>query len=131
MRDFHKLEVWVIAHKLTLAIYRATAHFPRDEQYRLTSQIRRAASSVPANIAEGCGRGTDGDMGRFLQIAAGSASELEYHLLLARDLGLLDNAAYTQMDIEVNRTKRMLNAFIQKLRPNTQSPIPKSERSEQ
>jgi four helix bundle protein len=89
MKSFRGLKVWHSAHQLTLAVYKATAKFPKEELYALTSQMRRAASSIPANIAEGCGRGTDADFGRFLQIALGSASELEYHLLLAFDLKLL------------------------------------------
>jgi four helix bundle protein len=79
---------------LTLAVYRATARFPREELYGLTSQIRRSCSSVPANLAEGCGRNADAELARFCSIAAGSASEMEYHLLLARDLGLIDCCDY-------------------------------------
>ena len=84
MQDFRQLKVWRKAHSLALAIYKGTVRFPRTELYGLTSQIRRACVSIPANIAEGCGRGGDPELGRFLQIAMGSASELEYHLLLAR-----------------------------------------------
>lgn len=84
MKDFKKLIVWKKAHEMTLNIYRTTKSFPKDEVYGLTSQLRRAASSIPANIAEGCGRNSDAELARFLQIAAGSASEVEYHLLLAR-----------------------------------------------
>ena len=86
MKNFRELKVWEKAHLLTIDIYRITATFPKEEMYGLTSQIRRASSSIPANIAEGCGRGSDNDFRRFLQIAMGSASELEYHLLLAHDL---------------------------------------------
>ena len=89
MKDFRQLKVWEKAHHLTLEIYRATASFPRAETYGLTSQIRRASSSICANLAEGCGRGGDAELARFCGIARGSASELEYHLLLARDLHLL------------------------------------------
>ena len=85
MKDFKELRVWQKAHSLALEVYQATRSFPRDEIYGLTSQIRRAAVSVGANIAEGCGRRSDGEFARFLQIARGSASELEYHLLFARD----------------------------------------------
>ncbi|MCC6791593.1 MAG: four helix bundle protein, partial [Thermomicrobiales bacterium] len=92
-RNFRELKVWEKAHRLTLATYQSTAIFPREETFGLTSQIRRAASSVPANIAEGCGRG-GGDLVRFCRIAAGSASELQYHLLLARDLGYLAEPAF-------------------------------------
>jgi len=79
LKDFRKLKVWEKSHDLTLAVYKATAAFPRKELYGLTSQIRRACASIPANIAEGCGRGGDPELARFLQIAMGSASELEYH----------------------------------------------------
>src|SRR3990170_6872922 len=92
MKDFRELKVWEKAHRLTLMVYKATAAFPRDELYGLTGQIRRSCASIPANIAEGCGRSGDSELARFLQIAMGSASELEYHLLLGRDLGLLPAA---------------------------------------
>jgi len=101
---------------LTLAIYRAIAGFPKDELYGLRSQIRRSCASIPANIAEGCGRGGDKDFARFLQIAMGSASELEYHVLLARDLNLLDTGAYEALAGDVIEIKRMLASFIQKLK---------------
>jgi four helix bundle protein len=86
VEDFKNLKVWVKAHQLTLIVYRTTIAFPKEEIYGLTSQLRRAASSIGADIAEGCGRRSDGEMRRFLQIARRSANELEYHLLLARDL---------------------------------------------
>ena len=116
MRDFHELKVWAKAHRLTLAIYRATAAFPKDEMYGLTSQIRRSCASIPANIAEGCGRSGDAELARFLQIAMGSASELEYHLLLAHDLSLLHSDGYNHLAYETTEVKRMLTAFIQKLK---------------
>ena len=94
MQDFKKMAVWQKSHALTLALYQATISFPRDEMYGLTSQLRRAGSSIPANIAEGCGRNGNAELARFLYIAMGSASELEYHLLLARDLGYLAEQTY-------------------------------------
>src|SRR5438270_3638580 len=112
MKDFRKLEVWVKAHELTLAAYRATKAFPPDERFGLTSQIRRSASSVPANIAEGCGRRGDAEFHRFLQIAMGSASELEYHLLLCRDLEYLAPADHQRLSDEAVRVKRMLASLI-------------------
>jgi four helix bundle protein len=115
MRDFRELKVWQKAHQLTLAVYKATATFPRDELYGLTSQIRRACASIPANIAEGCGRSGDAELARFLQIALGSASELEYHLLLAHDLALLSDSEYEHLAGETTEVKRMLASFIQKL----------------
>lgn len=107
--------MWEKAHHLALAVYKATELLPRDELYGLTSQIRRASASIPANIAEGCGRGGDTEFARFLQIAMGSASELEYHLLLARDLNFLNTSDYHQLASEVTEVKRMLTSFIQKL----------------
>jgi four helix bundle protein len=98
MRNFRELKVWEKSHQLTLLIYQATRNFPSEELYGLTSQIRRACSSIPANIAEGCGRQTGKDFARFLQIAFGSASELEYHLLLAYDLKLLSSESYKVME---------------------------------
>ena len=116
MRDFRKMEVWEKAHKLTLEVYKCTTTFPKDEMYDLTSQIRRAAASVPANIAEGCGRGVEAELARFCVIAAGSASELEYHLLLCHELGLVPVSNYERLNNDVNEVKKMLNSFIQKIR---------------
>lgn len=118
MQAFRDLKVWEKAHRVTLDVYRETASFPRDELYGLTSQLRRAAASVAANIAEGCGRDGTNELRRFLQIAMGSASELEYHLLLSRDLGLLKDSAYDALDNGICEVKRMLAAFIQKLTTN-------------
>jgi four helix bundle protein len=113
-RDFRKLKVWEKAHRLTLEVYRDTRLFPREELFGLTSQIRRAAASVPANLAEGCGRG-GGDLGRYCRIAAGSASELEYHLILAHDLELLELESYERLAKQVEEVERMLSAFIDTL----------------
>ena len=101
---------------MALAVYKATADFPSDELYGLTSQMRRSCVSIPANIAEGCGRGSDADLARFLQIAAGSASELEYHLLLANELDILDTADHKRLTRKVTEVKRMLTSFIKKLK---------------
>ena len=116
MKNFRDLKVWEKAHELALDVYRVTKEFPRDELYGLTSQLRRAAGSIPANIAEGCGRSGDAELGRFLQIAAGSASELEYHLLLSRDLGYLEDGKYRACYERTSEVKRMLTSFIQKLK---------------
>ena len=115
MRNFRELKVWEKAHQLTLAVYKATKTFPKDELYGLTSQIRRSCSSIPANIAEGCGRKGEAEFARFLQIAMGSASELEYHLLLAHDLTFLNIKDYEPLGEEVIKVKRMLTSLIQKL----------------
>jgi four helix bundle protein len=114
-RDFRELKVWEKAHQLTLEVYKATTNFPREELYGLTSQIRRSSASIAANIAEGCGRGSVAELGRYLQMAMGSASELEYHLLLARDLKILASPAYELLAQRVTEVKRMLTSFLQKL----------------
>lgn len=116
MRDFRELKVWEKGHLLTLAVYKATARFPREELYGLTSQLRRSCASIPANIAEGCGRDGDAELARFLRISAGSASEFEYHLLLAHELDMLDAPDYKRLTKEVTEVKRMLTSFIQKLK---------------
>ena len=116
MKAFRDLQVWEKSHQLTLSIYSATANLPREELYGLTSQIRRASSSIPANIAEGCGRGGDNELRRFLEIAMGSASELEYHLLLAHDLNMLEPGTYNQLNHQTCEVKRMLAAFIVRLK---------------
>jgi four helix bundle protein len=116
MKDFRELKVWEKAHQLTLAVYQATTAFPKEELYGLTSQIRRSAASIPTNIAEGCGRGSDDDFRRFLQIAMGSASELEYQLLLAHDLGYLVTAERDHLSGAVVEVKRMLASIIAKIK---------------
>jgi four helix bundle protein len=117
MEDFKDLKVWTKAHQLTLAIYHCTRRFPRDEIYGLTSQIRRASASIGANIAEGCGRRSDPEMKRFIQISRGSASELEYHLLLARDLQLLTVEEFEDLEAKTLEIQRMLAALTQRLGP--------------
>jgi len=116
MKDFRSLDVWKKSHELVLAIYRVTAAFPKNELYGLISQIRRAAASIPANIAEGCGRTGDAELARFLTIAMGSASELEYHLLLSRDLNFLTVDTHETLTTQTVEIKRMLTSLIQKLR---------------
>ena len=116
MKDFHKLEVWRKAHALTLVVYRITAAFPREEMYGLISQLRRACASIPANLAEGCGRSGDAELARFCSIAMGSASEVEYHLLLARDLNLIGPQDHDELSQQATELKRMLTALIQKLK---------------
>jgi len=115
-RDFRELQVWEKAHRLALGVYEATALFPKEETYGITAQMRRAASSVPMNIAEGCGRLGDAELNRFLHIAAGSARELDYQLLLARDLGMLNIHAYEELLAHVQEVQRMLAALTRKLR---------------
>lgn len=112
MKDFRDLKVWEKAHAVTLEMYRVTNSFPRDERYGLTSQIRRCSASIAANIAEGCGRRGNGEFHRFLQVASGSASELDYHLLLARDLCFLGNDQYGSIAKQLGELRRMLTALI-------------------
>lgn len=120
MQDFRELKVWQKAHELTLTIYRATASFPREERFGMTSQIRRCAASVPANLAEGRCRRTDREFARFVETALGSASETSYHLLLARDLGYLpddDYAKIAQMADEVRKMLITLHTRLSGVRP--------------
>lgn len=115
MEDFKELKVWQKAHTLTLEIYRVTDSFPKRELYGETSQIRRSAASIGANIVEGCGRRSDREFKRFVQIARGSASETEYHLILARDLSLLATADYKRLMCLLNEVERMLTSLVQAL----------------
>jgi len=119
MRDFRELKVWEKAHTFTLQVYRITKNFPSDERFGLTVQLRRSAVSVPTNIAEGCGRDSERELARFMSIAAGSASEVEYQLLLACDLNYIHDEIYGELNKQVNEVKRMLNSFIQKLTANS------------
>ena len=119
MKDFKELKVWRKAQSLAVEVYRVTMRFPREELYGLTSQLRRSAVSIGANIAEGCGRRTDGDFTRFLQIARGSASELEYELLLARELGLLAHDEGHRLEQQVVEVERMLTALVQRIQSVT------------
>ncbi len=116
MKDFHQLKVWGKSHQLALAIYKATKEFPKEELYGLTSQIRRASMSIPTNVAEGCGRYTDADFARFLQMAMGSACETEYQLILARDLEFLCQDEYERLHNDVEEVKRMLASLLKTLR---------------
>jgi four helix bundle protein len=113
---FRQLKAWQKSHQLALNLYRITASFPRTESYGLTAQIRRAGASIPSNIAEGCGRSGDTELARFCDIARGSASELEYQLLLARDLKLIQPDDYEQLVQQATDIKRMLTVFVRKLR---------------
>ncbi len=116
MQDFRNLKVCQKAHALTLDVYRSTRKFPDDERYGLTAQLRRSCASMPANIVEGCARFSDVDFARFVNNAAGSASETDYHLLLAKDLSYLGETAYLPLLEQVSEVKRMLNSFERTLR---------------
>lgn len=115
MKDFRELKVWEKGHKLTLTSYELTSGFPKQEMFGLTSQIRRCSASIPANIAEGCGRLGNSELHRFLQIACGSVSELEYHFLLAKDLGYLSQPDYDSAHKDLLDLKRMLVALTRKV----------------
>jgi len=119
MRNFRELKVWDKSHKLVLSVYRTTARFPQQEQYGLTSQLRRASSSIPTNIAEGCGQNGNREFSHFLQIALGSASEVEYLLFLAQELGYIDSEFNKELTAQIIEVKCMLTCFIQKLNADT------------
>jgi four helix bundle protein len=116
MQSFRNLRVWEKAHRLTLDVYASSKTFPRDEMFGLTSQMRRASASIGMNIAEGCCRKGDVEMVRFLQIAMGSASELEYQFLLAYDLEYLHNPNYECLTPQVVEVKKMLSSLMQKVK---------------
>ena len=113
------LEVWQLADKLALDIFKATKSFPKEEMYGLTSQLRRACSSIAANIAEGCGAGTNPEFGRYLQIAMGSAAETEYHIFLAHDLKYVDAKTYELLSNKIIEVRKMLNVLIQRVKEKT------------
>jgi four helix bundle protein len=116
MEDFKDLRVWAKAHELTLAVYQKTRAFPKEETYGLTSQLRRASASMGADIAEGCGRRFDAEMKRFVQIARGSANEVEYYLLLAKDLEFLTHEEHKNLEAKVIEIQRMLASLVQSLK---------------
>lgn len=116
MRNYEELEVWQKAHALTLQLYRLTEGFPRAEAFGLTSQIRRAAGSIGANLVEGCGRWNEVELARYVQIAMGSASELQNHLRLAKDLGYFHDSDYGASMRALTSIRQMLTALLQTLR---------------
>ncbi len=116
MQDFHKLLVWQRAHELVLEAYRATNRLPERRYPGLSAQLRRSASSIPTNIAEGCGHDTQREFARFLQIALASANELQYHLQLSHDLELMPGPEYAKLDARTDQVKQMLGALLKKVR---------------
>lgn len=118
MQNFRELSVWVKSHQLVLLLYQATSDAPENKYPGLASQIRRSATSIPANIAEGCGHATQRELGRFLGIALASAFELHYHLQLALDLGLLGKSDFARLDARTEQVKRMLTSLVSKVRQN-------------
>jgi four helix bundle protein len=115
MKDFRELQVWHKAHRLALEVYKASAAFPKEETYALSSQISRAAASIATNIAEGCGRGSKKELKQFLQIPMGSASEVEYQILLSHELGYIDSEAYANLDSGIQEVKKLLSSYIVKI----------------
>jgi len=116
LQDFRNLKVWAKAHAFTLAVYKTTVGFPTEKRYGLTSQLRRSSASIPANVAEGCGRDSDAEFARSVRIAMGSAFECDYHLELARDLEILKDGDYTLLVGQVAEIRQMLNALLQRLK---------------
>ena len=116
MSDYKKLKVWEDAHKFTVDIYNITQKFPNNEQYGLTSQIRRSSSSIPTNIVEGCGQLENGNLIRFLGISKGSAFEAEYQLLLAKDLNYIINEEYNSLTKKIGEIISMLTGLIKSLK---------------
>jgi four helix bundle protein len=116
MKDFRKLNVWQKSHQLVLEVYKNTRSFPKAEIYGLTNQLRRACILITSNISEGCGRGSDMDFARFAQMAMGSASEVEYQILLSHDLGYLETPIYNKLTLDVTEIKRMLTSLIKRLK---------------
>lgn len=116
MQNYKDLKVWEKSHHFTLSVYDATKLFPKEELYSLTNQLRRAASSMPANIAEGCGKNSNNELAHFLNIALGSANEAEYFLILSRDLKHLTEENFNQLNNIINEVKGMLIALINKVR---------------
>ena len=112
VRNYRELEVWEKSHKLTLELYTLSRRFPKEEVYGLTSQMRRAAVSIGANLAEGSGRRTSAELARFVRIAMGSASELDYHLLLCRDFEFISNEQYDRTVRELVRIRKMLSSLL-------------------
>ncbi len=115
MRDFHNYKVWQRGHQFALDVYKQTKGFPKEEMFGMTSQLRRASTSIPINIAEGCGRRSDAEFAHFLNIAAGSTSEVEEELLLSFDLSFMNEESYQKLNKEVKEIKAMLGALIETL----------------
>ena len=116
MRDFKKHDIWELSHQFTLEIYSITKNFPKDEFYGITSQIRRASASIPTNISEGCGRDSDAEFNRFLTIALGSATEVEYLITLSKDLNYITESHYIQLNKNINTIKKKTYTLKQKLK---------------
>jgi len=112
MKGFRNLKVWIKSHQLTLDIYKSTQQFPKEELFGLVSQLRRASTSIPTNIAEGSGRKSEKEFIQFLSIALGSANEVDYLIELSKDLGFISQEIWTQLDQEINEIQSMLFVLI-------------------
>jgi four helix bundle protein len=119
MKNYKNLIVWQKAHALALCLYKETSKFPKNEQFNLTSQIRRAATSIPSNLAEGCGKFSQSDFANFLQIGLGSSNEVEYLIFLSHELGYLKDEPFNMLDSHVNEVKAMLISLITKVRKSS------------
>jgi len=115
-RDFQKIRAWERGHQMTLDVYRMTRYYPREELFGLTSQMRRAAASIPTNIAEGCGRRSEADLARFMDMSRGSASELTYQMILSRDLEYLAHDVAEKVMVELDEIGRMITSYSRQLR---------------
>ncbi len=115
MRDFKKYDIWLLSHNLTLEIYKLTSNYPKEELYNLVSQIRRASSSIPTNIAEGCGRSSEKEFNQFLNIALGSANETEYLIILSKDLNYISLENFNEIEIQINIIKSKIYKLKEKL----------------
>ncbi|MFI0425358.1 MAG: four helix bundle protein [Flavobacterium sp.] len=115
MRDFKKYDIWQLSHELTLEVYKITSIFPKEELFGITSQLRRATSSIPTNISEGCGRNSDKEFNQFLNIALGSALETEYLLILSKDLNYLNQEKFQDLELKINNIKSKIYKLKQKL----------------
>jgi four helix bundle protein len=115
MRNFLNLEIWKRSHLLTLKIYKITKYFPKEEMFGLTSQMRRSSSSIPTNIAEGCGRNSNPQLGNFLQIASGSCSELQYQIILSKDLFYITEEVFNELHTDAIEVRRMIFGYWGKL----------------
>lgn len=116
MKNFKELLIWQRSHQLVLNIYSITKSFPKDELFGLTSQMRRSSASIPTNIAEGCGRNSDAEMNRFLIVAQGSAAELEYQIILSKDLSYISTEIFDTLSLELTEIRKMINTFSQKIK---------------
>lgn len=115
MQSYLRLEVWKKSHQFVLDVYQLTKAFPRDEMFALTRQFRRAAVSIPANIAEGSAKKTVKEFSNFLRISLGSVHECEYYILLSKDLSYINGSQFMEFNNDINRIKAMLIKFLAKL----------------